>query len=72
MPAQWNEDRYPELFAYSKTGYTDRSWKLPPGYEDISAVDIYRINLSDMQQKDKNVPVNEGNLILSLSADEAV
>lgn len=72
MPAQWNEDRYPELFAYSKTGYADRTWKLPPGYEDISAVDIYRINLSDVQQRNKNVPVSEGHLTLSLSADEAV
>lgn len=72
MPALWNEERYPELFAYSKTGYTDRAWKLPQGYEDIQAVDIYRINLSDVQQKYMNVPVVDGSLTLTLSADEAV
>ena len=72
MPALWNEDEYKEIFAYSKSGYENKTWTLPEQCADIESVDIYNINLTDITVAAQNQPVIDGKITLSLEADQAV
>lgn len=72
MPALWNEDQYDQIFAYSQNGYTNRTWKLPEQCADMESVDIYSINLKDVSLLAKDQKVIDGQVTLSLGADQAV
>jgi hypothetical protein len=71
IPALWRTNR--EVVAYSALGYPSRSWKLPPDWAGVGAVDIYRITLEGLVPKRKNLKVSPGGrLEISLAADEGV
>ena len=69
VPALWNSN---EIIAYSRDGYTERSWKLPDDWDGVTKVDIYRITPEGCVPSEKNVSVHDGRLRLALASDAAV
>lgn len=69
VPALWHKQ---EIFAYSKLGYTSKSWQLPDDWGKVKNVDLYRITLDGCAPLQKRVPVSDGKLLFSLEKDEAV
>jgi len=69
VPALWHEK---EIIAYSRNGYSNKSWQMPVDWESVQSVDIYRIALEGCSLLRGGIPVNDGKLILSLGKDEAV
>lgn len=67
MPVVWREM---EIMAYSQNGGT-RTWKLPEGWETVTAVDIYDITKEGLANKQENVDVSSGELTLMLEANRA-
>lgn len=72
IPALWNEARYPELIAYSQDGYDSRSWRLPEDWQNVSAVDLYAIELEGPVLHTAAHPVKDGELVLSLQKGQAL
>lgn len=69
MPALWCDE--PTLIAYSKQGFTNRSWPLPPEWSGVNAVQIARLSTDGPIPRDR-VPVTPNSIRFSLLADEAV
>ena len=69
IPALWCEDR--TLIAYSKNGYENKTWKLPPDWKDATRVSISRITLQG-QESHGLVPVVDGRITLSVGKGEAL
>ncbi len=69
MPALWCDE--PTLIAYSKRGFTNRSWPLPPEWSGVTAVQIARLSTDGPIPRDR-VPVTPNGIRFSLLADEAV
>lgn len=69
VPALWNKR---EIIAYSKSGYTGRSWQLPEEWRAVKAVDLYRITAAGCLPLKQRVPISDGKLLLSMDKDEAV
>jgi hypothetical protein len=70
VPALWRKNR--EIISYSESGFSNRSWAMPPEWNDVSSVDIYSITTSGIQSGQKNVRVTSGRLTLSVAAGKAV
>lgn len=70
IPALWNKEKYREIMVYSESGYTDKTWKLPADWADVTGVDIYDIGLGGLTASRRNVAVQDGSLTLSLGADK--
>lgn len=68
VEAVWCEK---EIIAYSTFGYDKKSWKLPCGWSDVTAVDLYRITLEGLVEVEKGYSVFDQHLELSLAADVA-
>ncbi len=68
-PALWNKR---EIIAYSKAGYTGKSWQLPDDWRKVKNVDLYRITSNGCEPLKKRVPVSDGKLLLALEKGEAV
>ena len=69
VKATWREK---EIIAYSADGYTDKTWTLPDDWKDIAEVDLYRITLEGSVALETGRAVEDGQLTLSLAADEAI
>ncbi len=68
IPALWNND-YPEVIAYSKNGYTDRTWEFPKGWKEVTHADVYQITKEGLtQQVLTNVDITSGSITLSIGA----
>ncbi len=70
VPALWSENK--EIIAYSRDGYSSKSWQLPTDWSDVTSVDIYRITLDGCVPLMKDVRVTDSKLVLSAGKDEAV
>ena len=69
VPALWQAK---EIVAYSRTGYEQKTWRLPADWRDVTSIDLYRITLEGRVPARKEVPATEGRLVLSLAAGEAI
>lgn len=69
VPALWQKR---EIIAYSRTGYQDRSWRLPAEWRDVRKADLYRVTPGGCTLLKPRVAVNHGTLVLSLGPDEAM
>ena len=69
VPSLWNER---EIIAYSRLGYKERSWRLPDEWRGVESVDVYRITSEGRDCVHKSVPVVDGKIVLSLTADTAI
>jgi len=69
MPALWCDD--PTLIAYSKDGFTNARWPLPPEWANVSEVQVSRLTVDGPRQRDR-VFVEPGGIRLSLAPGEAV
>ncbi len=68
IPALWNED-YPEIIAFSKSGYQNRAWEFPRGWEGVEAVDVYEITGNEMAEPAMSgVEAGDGRITLSVPA----
>ncbi|MBT3273287.1 MAG: hypothetical protein HN368_09045 [Spirochaetales bacterium] len=67
MPALWCEE--PTLIAYSKEGYDNKTWRLPP---DWQAVDKVCITEAASKDSKTTIPVVDGVIKLSVGANEAL
>ncbi len=68
IPALWNED-YPEVIAFSKSGYQNRTWEFPRGWEGVKAVDVYEITGNEMAEPAMSgVEAGDGRITLSVPA----
>ncbi|MDQ6420553.1 endo-alpha-N-acetylgalactosaminidase family protein [Paenibacillus sp. LHD-117] len=70
LPAQWRDGR--ELIAYSKLGYTAKTWSLPAEWSGVEAVDLRRIMADGLKEMWLRLPVEGGVLELSLEPGAAV
>lgn len=61
-----------EIVAYSTDGYTDKPWTMPDDWADTPAADLYRITLDGLELLEQGKAIENGRLILSLAADEAI
>jgi len=69
VPAPW---RKREIIAYSRLGYTGRTWLLPDAWRRVKGVDLYRITLGGRSLLQRCVPVIQSRLSLSLAPEEAI
>ncbi len=69
FPALWQ--KRPELIAFSKTGYSQKVWSLPPDWNGVKAVDIYRITSDGLTEVRLGHPTDGGQLELSLPSGAA-
>jgi hypothetical protein len=69
VPALWNTN---EIIAYSRSGYEQKSWKMPDDWVAVRSVDLYRVTLDGCAPLRKNVPVSDAGLVLSMEADTAI
>jgi hypothetical protein len=70
VPALWNAKK--EILAYSRQGYTDKSWRLPTDWDSVQQVTVQSITLQGLAPDKTTVPVVDGALWLTLKADQAV
>lgn len=70
FPVLWKSNK--EIMAFSENGYTNKSWQLPPDWEDTKNIDIYDITENGLVLKTENVPVASGTVTLSLDKMEQV
>jgi len=61
-----------EVIAYSTQGYADKRWTMPSDWKNTTTVDLYRITLEGLVAVAKRKTIENGQLTLSLAADEAV
>lgn len=66
----WNAKK--EIVAYSRQGYTDKSWLLPTDWDSVQQVTVQSITLQGLASDKTTVPVVDGALWLTLKADQAV
>ena len=69
VPALWNPK---EIVAYSRQGYTDKSWQVPADWASVKQVTVQNITLQGLASDKTTVPVIDGALRLTLKADQAV
>jgi hypothetical protein len=69
VPALWNPR---EIVAYSRQGYTDKSWQVPADWASVKQVTVQNITLQGLAPDKTTVPVIDGALRLTLKADQAV
>lgn len=65
FPALWQGG--PELIAFSKSGYSKKAWSLPPDWNEVAAVDIYRITAEGLSEAQLGQRIVGGLLELSLA-----
>jgi hypothetical protein len=58
--------------AYSRQGYTDKSWQVPADWASVKQVTVQNITLQGLASDKTTVPVIDGALRLTLKADQAV
>jgi len=68
IPAFWRDHA---LVAYSRKGYTAKSWKLPPGWEKVNKVEISDVTTEGSNEVSE-IGVTNHTVSLSLGADEEV
>jgi hypothetical protein len=61
-----------EIIAYSRPGYENKAWRMPADWGDVKRVDLYHITLEGCAPLQKDAPVTDGKLVLSLANDQAV
>jgi len=69
LPALWTEER--TAVAYSKNGYEEKTWELPPNWIDAKSITVQRITWEGLESEEE-VEVKAGKFTLNLQADEAV
>ena len=69
VPALWNPR---EIVAYSRQGYTDKSWQVPADWASVKQVTVQNITLQGLASDKTTVPVIDGALRLTLKAEQAV
>ena len=69
VPALWHKK---EIIAYSKTGYEDKTWRLPDEWSNTKSVDLYRITLEGCRLLKPRVAVIDSKVVLSLGEEEAL
>jgi hypothetical protein len=69
VPALWHKR---EIIAYSRTGYAQRTWRLPADWRGVRRVDVYRIAQEGLDRCRTKVPVVGGTIALTLGQDEAL
>lgn len=69
MPALWCDA--PTLIAFSKGGFNNRYWPVPPEWSDVSEVQLSTLTVDGPQPRNR-VPVDPDGIQFSLLAGEAV
>ncbi|MEN9545985.1 MAG: hypothetical protein RLZZ356_717 [Verrucomicrobiota bacterium] len=69
VPALWNPK---EIVAYSRQGYTDRSWRLPEEWTSVQHVAVHDITLQGLASNTTTIPVIDGKIRLTLKAEQAI
>ncbi|MFD0960816.1 endo-alpha-N-acetylgalactosaminidase family protein [Paenibacillus chungangensis] len=70
LPASWRQT--PELIAFSKSGYSSKSWLLPSDWTGIEAVDLYEITVNGLKERKTGHRLEAGKLTLALEPGMAV
>jgi hypothetical protein len=68
IPALWKKER--TLIAYSREGYRDKAWTLPPDWQELRTVTLSRITLNGLEPAGE-ASASDGTLILSVKQGEA-
>ena len=71
VPALW-KGREREIIAYSRSGYSGRAWRLPADWSGVRRVDVSVITAEGLRPRAAVLPVEDGRVVLSLEADQAV
>lgn len=69
MPALWIDES--TLVAYSKTGYQNRTWTLPPAFLKFKKAILYTVTNAGQREKGKQA-VRSGKLTINLHKDEMI
>jgi len=69
MPALWCDE--PTLIAYSKGGFTNVKWPLPPEWSDVSEIEISRLTAEGPEPRER-ASTEPGGISFSLLPNEAV
>lgn len=69
MPALWRDEK--AIIAYSKEGYDDKTWQLPPDWKDVEEVSVSRVHLAEPAEKGR-IAVHSGRVNLGVGRGEAL
>ena len=70
VPALWQK-RHREIIAYSRDGYTARTWQLPKDWSRVRSVDVYQVGQEGLTPVARDQKVMDGGLELSVPAGTA-
>jgi hypothetical protein len=69
VEAKWKEK---EIIAFSKDGYSNKTWVMPQSWKGVKSIDTYRITLTGPEQIESGKKIENGQLVLTLGKDEAI
>lgn len=69
VPALWHRK---EIIAYSRSGYTNKSWQMPDDWRKVKRVDLYRITQDGCMPLRRGVPVTDDQVTLSLEKEASI
>lgn len=69
VPVLWKNR---QLMAYSEQGYQERKWHLPPGWQGVRNVDVYRVGVNGTTLHSQSIPVKDKKITISVSSGEAL
>ncbi|MGI2298186.1 S-layer homology domain-containing protein [Paenibacillus sp. GXUN7292] len=70
VPALWKKETR-EIIAFSESGYTERSWKLPLEWSDVERVHIFEIGMGLPRLIQQDAAIVDGEIRLSLLPGQA-
>jgi hypothetical protein len=70
VPALWCEEK--TIIAYSRNGYSNRSWTLPKDWADIQQVDVSDITFAGRVPLERGKKTDAGRVCLSLKPGQAM
>ncbi|WP_053377131.1 NPCBM/NEW2 domain-containing protein [Paenibacillus sp. FJAT-27812] len=68
VPSLWTNNEK-EIMAYSLNGYSNVTWSFPDQWENVHAVDTYKITADGLVPDQSNVPITSGTITLTLAAN---
>ncbi|MFT3704517.1 MAG: endo-alpha-N-acetylgalactosaminidase family protein [Agriterribacter sp.] len=70
VPALWKNEK--TIIAYSEEGYQNKKWLLPSDWQTVKKVDVYVITAAGDSLLQRNLPVENNSIMLSVKAGMAV
>ena len=67
--AKWKEK---EIIAYSRNGYSNKTWVMPVSWKGVKSVDLYKITINGPEEIESGRKIEKRQMVLTLGRDEGI